>query len=262
MALSLVIPCFNEADGVRDLCAGLTEIVPALRAWHPIEILIVDDGSTDGTFETLSAHVGGLKEAGASVRVLRHQTNRGLGAALSTGFATATGDVVVTTDSDATYPFGEIPKLLAYLTPDVDIVTASPYHRSGGVVGVPPYRLALSRGASCVYRALVDHRIRTYTALFRAYRRAVLADVPFSSGGYLAVTELLVNARLMGYRIAEYPAVLHGRGHGASKARVFTIVLSHLRFQAGLLLRRSGLKKMRPLSSRLDAVAGTADRAS
>ena len=78
--------------------------------------------------------------------VLSHEQNRGLGAALRTGFAHSRSDVVVTTDADGTYEFGEILGLCALLLPDVDVVTASPYHPEGGVDGVPAYRLLLSQG--------------------------------------------------------------------------------------------------------------------
>jgi dolichol-phosphate mannosyltransferase len=166
----------------------------------------------------------------------KHRTNRGLGAAIRTGFAAAHGAVIVTTDCDGTYRFLEIPSLLARLQPGIDIVTASPYHPAGRVAGVPAYRLLLSRGASAIYRLLLGSQVHTYTALFRAYRRQVVEQVPFKSDGFLAGTELLVNAMLMGYQVAEYPAVLHTRTYGVSKAKLVRTILAHLRFQAGIAM--------------------------
>ena len=81
------------------------------------------------------------------------------------------------------------------------------------------YRLILSQGSSIIYRVLVSWKVHTYTSLFRAYRRKVIERVPFESNGFLAGTELLVNGMLMGYRVAEYPAVLYSRVHGTSKAK-------------------------------------------
>ncbi|MER3513510.1 MAG: glycosyltransferase family 2 protein, partial [Chloroflexota bacterium] len=66
----------------------------------------------------------------------------------------ARGQVIVTTDSDGTYDFASIPRLLAALEPGIDVVTASPYHPQGGVGVLPAYRLALSRGCSMIYRLL------------------------------------------------------------------------------------------------------------
>jgi dolichol-phosphate mannosyltransferase len=117
-------------------------------------------------------------------------------------------------------------------------VTASPYHPAGSVIGVPAYRLVLSRVSSAIYRLLVDRRLHTYTSLFRAYRRQVVEQVPFESDGYLAGTELLVNGMLMGYRVAEYPAVLSTRVFGVSKAKMVRTIVAHLGFQARVLWRR------------------------
>jgi dolichol-phosphate mannosyltransferase len=140
--------------------------------------------------------------------------------------------VIVTSDSDGAYSFSEIPGLLSYLTADVDVVTASPYHPAGGVEGVPANRLVLSRGSSAIYRLLVNWRVHTYTSLFRAYRRQVIEQISFNSNGFLGGTELLVKALLLGYRVTEYPTVLHSRVAGESKARLKRILLAHLAFQA------------------------------
>jgi dolichol-phosphate mannosyltransferase len=103
---------------------------------------------------------------------------------------------------------------------------------------LPAYRLALSRGCSLIYRLLVDRHIYTYTAIFRAYRRAVLENVDWGSRGYLAVTQMLVEARLKGYRVAEVPLVLNVRRYGQSKAKVARIMRDHLRYQMRLLARQ------------------------
>ncbi|NJO84472.1 MAG: glycosyltransferase, partial [Blastochloris sp.] len=154
------------------------------------------------------------------------------------GFAHAQGEIIVTTDSDGTYPFTSIPAMLDMLRPGIDIVTASPYHPAGGVDGVPAYRLMFSKGASLLYRVLIDPRLHTYTAMYRAYRREVVERIPTKADGFLMVTELLVGALLVGYRAAEFPAVLRVRRYGQSKAKVFKITRSHLRFQARVLMRR------------------------
>jgi dolichol-phosphate mannosyltransferase len=164
-----------------------------------------------------------------------------LGAALRTGFAHARGDVIVTTDSDGTYPFTNIPAMLSLLQPGVDIVTASPYHPRGGVDGVPAYRIVVSKGASLIYRLLLDPHLHTYTAMYRAYRREVVECIPTTSDGFLMVTELLVGALMAGYRVVEYPATLRVRRYGQSKARVWRITRAHLRFQARVLMQRLGV---------------------
>ena len=179
-----------------------------------------------------------------TIRFERHPANQGLGAAIRTGFKAARGELIVTTDSDGTYHFSEIPALLSHLSSEVDIVTGSPYHPQGGVAGVPPYRLILSRGSSAIYRILVSWHVHTYTCLFRAYRREVIDRISFASDGFLAGTELLVKAMLAGYRVAEHPAVLHRRTFGESKAKLVRTILAHLQFQGCVLLHQLGLRSL------------------
>jgi dolichol-phosphate mannosyltransferase len=233
MKLSLVIPCYNESAGIDQLRSQLDAARPGLDRYAPWELVLVDDGSTDDTYDRMAAAFAGWP----NLRIARHEKNRGLGAALRTGFANAAGDVIVVTDSDGTYPFTTIPDLLALLGPDVDIVTSSAYHPAGGVEGVPAYRLVLSKGASLLYRVLVSWRVHTYTAIYRAYRREVALQVPTSSDDYLVMAELLVNALRAGYRVVEFPTVLHVRRFGQSKARIARIIGDHLRFQAALVGR-------------------------
>ncbi|MGB9751637.1 MAG: glycosyltransferase family 2 protein [Roseiflexus castenholzii] len=234
MHLSLVIPCFNESDSIEQMREQLNAIRSELARRGPFELVLVDDGSTDDTYERLKSAFADWEQ----VQIVRHERNRGLGAALRTGFAHARGEVIVVTDSDGTYPFTTIPDMLDMLTPDVDIVTSSAYHPQGGVEGVPAYRLLFSQGASLIYRTLVNRHIHTYTAMYRAYRRRVVEAVPPTLEGYVVMAEILVNALLAGYRVAEYPAVLHVRKFGQSKAKIWRITRSHLRFQAHILWRR------------------------
>ncbi len=232
--LSIVIPCFNEEEALPQLRERLPTVLDRVSSrYADVRVLLVDDGSTDATLSLLRQHFA----ADPRFSILVHEQNRGLGAALKTGFAASRSDVVVTTDADGTYEFGEILGLCALLAPDVDVVTASPYHPDGGVDGVPAYRLILSQGASLCYRVLLDPGLHTYTAMFRAYRRQVLDLVQFSSPGYLAMAEILSEALLAGFRVAEFPTVLHVRKYGQSKAKVARILRDHLRFQAGLVPR-------------------------
>jgi dolichol-phosphate mannosyltransferase len=246
MNLSLIIPCFNESDNIAEMREQISGIRPELELRGSFELVLVDDGSSDDTFTRLSVAFADWD----NVTIIQHERNRGLGAALRTGFAHARGENVVTTDSDGTYPFTTIPALLDLLRPGIDIVTASPYHPAGGVDGVPAYRLLFSKGASFMYRVLLDPRLHTYTAMYRAYRREVIERCPTTSDGFLMVTELLVGALLEGYRVAEYPATLRVRRYGQSKARVWQITRSHLRFQAHVLRRRLATLGRQPRRAR------------
>jgi len=251
MRFSFIVPCFNEAENVTKLHDELLPVIETSvilgsqiteNQNNSAELIFVDDGSVDGTLSKIKDKFGSGSVSGIAFLYLRHNTNLGLGAALRTGFSNANGDVIVTMDSDGTYEFSCIPELLSLLTPEVDIVTASPYHKFGRVVGVPAHRLFLSKGSSLLYRVLLDWHIYTYTCLFRAYRSSVIENIAFSSNDFLAGTEILVKAILQGWHVAEYPAVLHKRQYGVSKAKIAKTVFSHLRFQVWILLHRVQLR--------------------
>jgi dolichol-phosphate mannosyltransferase len=242
--LTIVVPCYNEIENIPNLRDSLFPVVEELQRELTVEVVFVDDGSTDGTYHALADHFGYRSD----VSILRHESNRGLGAAIRTGFASAKGETIITTDSDATYRFSEIPALLSRLAPGADLVTASPYQRGGTVENIPAYRLILSHGASFLYRLLVDWRIATYTSLFRAYRRKVIEEISFDADDYLANAEILVNAIYKGYQVAEYPTVLHIRAYGTSKARIIRTIKAHLFFLAKILLRRLHLTSPHPLA--------------
>lgn len=247
MKLSIIVPCYNEAENIQKLHDELLPVIEnmVIHGWHDeskeihsAEMIFVDDGSRDETFSKLKEVFSVLNGSGVIFKFLKHEINLGLGAAIRTGFSKAEGDIVVTVDSDGTYKFSEIPAFLTFLTPGVDIVTASPYHPDGGVVGVPANRLWLSRGSSFLYRILVDRHVYTYTCLFRAYRSDVIKNISFASNGFLAGTEVLVKAMLKGYHVAEFPAVLHRRMYGVSKAKIAQTIFSHLSFQWRIFLYR------------------------
>jgi dolichol-phosphate mannosyltransferase len=251
MKLSVVVPCFNEEDNIDKLKTEFFPVIEKLLGSRvdggqidSIEVIFVDDGSRDNTYSALKSAFGLYKHPSISVKFEKHQVNRGLGAAMRTGFKAVTGDIVVTTDSDGTYHFSTIPAMLEHLKGKVSIVTASPYHPKGEVVGVPGYRIFLSRGSSMLYRILLSWKVHTYTALYRAYRREVIDRIPFAADDFLGGTELMVKAMLKGYQVDEFPAALHRRMFGVSKAKLMKTIMSHLNFQARLVLHRLHLRSM------------------
>jgi dolichol-phosphate mannosyltransferase len=234
MRLSLIIPAYNESEGVAQTATKLRELLAYLTKTHEVEVLFINDGSKDNTEALLKAEFADSP----SIRVISHETNRGLGAAIRTGFSQATGDIIITTDFDGTYPLNTIPQILARLVmDDVDMVTASPYHPNGHVEGVPQYRLVFSFGASLLYRLLVSWRIHTWTALYRAYKRRVVDTISFESNDFLAGTEILVKALQAGYRVSEFPTTLHVRTFGQSSIKIARVTRSHLQFQWRILLQ-------------------------
>jgi dolichol-phosphate mannosyltransferase len=230
--VSLVIPAYNESEGIAQTAAALRTLLDYLAKKHRVEAIIVNDGSKDDTLARLEAEFND----DSRVRVISHAVNQGLGAAIRTGLKASTGEIVITTDFDGTYPLNTVPQILARLQVDgSDIVTASPYHPNGRVEGVPAYRLMFSFGASLLYRMLVKWNIYCWTALYRAYRRPVIECISFESNDFLAGTELLVKALRAGFKVTEFPTTLHVRTYGQSSMRVMQVTLAHLKFQWQLL---------------------------
>lgn len=232
MKISLVIPAYNESEGVPQTALALRNILTYLRKTYTVEVVFVNDGSKDNTADLLTSEF----KDDPQIRVVSHERNKGLGAAIRTGFQHAAGDIIITTDFDGTYPLNTIPQMLARLiVDDVDMVTASPYHPNGHVEGVPGYRLIFSFGASLLYRLLVKWRIHTWTALYRAYRRKVVETISFESNDFLAGTEILVNALQAGYKVSEFPTTLHVRTFGQSSIKIARVTKLHLKYQMRLL---------------------------
>lgn len=242
--VSLVVPCYNEERTLAYLANTLESVRRSLAGRYALEVVFVDDGSTDGTRAQLARHFGGRDDC----VVVHHAVNRGVGQAILTGAARARHDVVASIDCDCTYDPHELGRMLPLLVDGVDVVTGSPYHPDGGVRNVPQWRLALSRAASACYRRVLRQRVHTYTSCFRVYRRSALAGVTLTHGGFLGVAETLGRLDLAGARIAEFPTTLHVRVLGRSKMKVARTIGGHvvLLVQLILLRARAALGRRRP----------------
>ena len=230
--LAIIVPLKDEAEGVQSLFLELIAIKAALSDVVVCEFVLVDDGSTDETWLLLEK----IARAYLDVRLVRHAQNRGVAAAIRTGFFATDADWVASIDGDLSYDPMELRQMLQHL-PDADVVTASPYHAEGGVLNVPGWRLFLSRTLSLAYRVLLGSRISTWTSCFRVYRRAFVVNLPLKNGGFLGTAELLVRVLRRGGRVVEHPCVLEARLLGFSKMRVFDVVLDHMRLLVLVALR-------------------------
>ncbi|GJG87393.1 hypothetical protein tb265_25740 [Gemmatimonadetes bacterium T265] len=235
VGVSLVVPCYNEERTLAYLANTLDSVRASLAGRYALEVVFVDDGSTDETAAALARHFG----ARADCRVVRHAVNRGVGQAILTGAARARYDVVASIDCDCTYDPHELVRMLPLLTDGVDVVTGSPYHPDGGVRNVPRWRLGLSRSASACYRRVLRQQLRTYTSCFRVYRRTALEGLTLAHGGFLGVAETLGRLDLAGARIVEFPTTLHVRVLGRSKMKVVRTVGGHVVLLAQLAALRA-----------------------
>jgi polysaccharide deacetylase family protein (PEP-CTERM system associated) len=231
---TVVVPCYNEELILPYLCNTLRSVQAALGSRYDLNFIFVDDGSGDATWDSLGRIFGGWPEA----KLLRHDHNRGVAAAILTGIRHADTEVVSSIDCDCTYDPHELGNLIRLLVPGVDLVTASPYHPQGRVRNVARWRLALSRGASFLYRRVLRQKLYTYTSCFRVYRKSAVVNLDVREHGYLGIAEMVARLDFQGSRIVEYPTTLEVRILGRSKIAVARTIIGHLRLLSGLLLQR------------------------
>lgn len=205
--------------------AGLVQ--PLRDRGYDLEVLLVDDGSTDRTAEV----AGEICDRLAGWRLLRHERNRGFGAGLRTGVAASRGDVVLSYDADCAYPAADALRLVDALAEQgLDVASATPY-APGAEQDAPAFRLLLSRGCSLAYRVALRGRargVRTFTCAFRAYRGDLIRGLRWRADGFLAAAEILSRAVLEGARVAEIPSSLRPRFAGVSKMRVWRTAWAHV----------------------------------
>lgn len=237
MSTTFVIPCYQEADA---LAAGLVE----LEALPADQFVFVDDGSTDATAEWLAR----AARSNPRTLIVTHPGNRGVGAAMRSGFHASTGDIVVAYDADRTYPAADAARLIEAVREGADVATATPF-APGAELRTTWFRGLLSRGASFAYRLAVGSRaqgVRTFTAGFRAYRGDLVRGLRFRSDGFASTAEILCLLLLNGARVVEVPSTLTARTEGRSKMRVFRTILGHLRVLTRVLDVRLGAKVTGP----------------
>lgn len=235
---SVVVPIFNEEDGIGLLRDKLLKLQGLLADCCCLEFIFVDDGSTDHTVARLKEQ---FANAGVPFKIVEHGRNRGVGAAFRSGFQACSGKTIGTIDADCSYsPEGLKLLMEALNATGADIAVASPYHPQGGVEGVPWWRLALSHRCSALYRWASPLKLYTYTSIFRAYRCEVIRNVSFASDGFVSAAEILLAAGRQGYRVTEVPMILRARSIGRSKMKILRTIISHLRMLCAFTAGKSG----------------------
>ena len=203
--LSLVIPAYNEAATVEQAVQEADAALGSL--FDEYELLLVDDGSTDDTIP-IAAH---LQLDHPRLRLLRHPSNRGYGAALRTGFAAARFDLVAFTDADCQFDLRDLGPM-ADRAAEVPVVVGYRADRQD-----PWRRRFLSWGYNRLVRTLLGTGVRDCDCALKVFRRDVLADLLPASRGFFVNTEMLTRARRLGYAVEEVPVAHRLRAGGASK---------------------------------------------
>lgn len=234
IATSIVCPFFNEESILEHAVRELLRQLDSLDGeW---ELIIVNDGSTDGSGRIAAALAGEFPR----LRALGYARNRGRGHALRTGIAAARGDVIVTTEIDLSWGDRIVHDLVAAMRawPDADIVVASPHLPGGRYHNVPLRRVWLSRIGNRIIRASMSHAVTMNTGMTRAYRRDLIQSLPLTEDGKEFHLEVILKASTLGARIREIPATLEWKDYRhqgqrvkrKSSSRIRRLIVSHSLF--------------------------------
>ncbi|HLI97247.1 MAG TPA: glycosyltransferase family 2 protein [Candidatus Baltobacteraceae bacterium] len=204
-SVTVIVPAYNEGAAFGSSLVRIADYYAIHeRCGYEFNYLIVDDGSTDTTQAVAQSFARWRK----NVTVLKHDVNRGLGAALRTAFEHVTTEYAIVLDADLSYtPTAGMELLEALERENADVAIASPYMRGGSVANVPAIRRVLSREANR-FLAFAAGRFSTFTCMVRAFRVSALRRLTFTSNRMAAIPELLLGAMKGHVRIVEVPASL------------------------------------------------------
>ncbi len=248
----ILLPAYNEAGNLPALGEAIARVMNDLG--KPYQVVVVDDGSTDGT-----RRVAAELSARLPAEVLGHERNQGLPVALLTALRwilprAAGDDAIITMDADNTQPPELIPEMLAALERGADVVVASRYAPGAGQLGVPLLRRILSHGARVLLAVRFGVRgVRDYSSGYRMYRASLLqaAAERYDGGliearGFAVMPELLVKLSVFNPKVTEVPLRLrYDRKLGSSKIRLAQTVSEYLR-----LMVRPGIAPARERGAR------------
>jgi glycosyltransferase involved in cell wall biosynthesis len=207
-AVSVVIPAYNERKSIGHVIEETVSVMDSLRV--PYEIIVVDDGSTDGTAQIAATY---------KATVLTNERNRGKGYAIRRGFQQAQGDVVVTLDADGEHSPKEIPKLINPLSNGTDIVGGSRFIGNGTYTTTK-----LNRVGNFIFNmaiaTLTGKRVTDSQTGFRAIKKEIIDKLNLASSGFEIETEITVKGLKNGYTFEERPITCKQRQYSTSRLKI------------------------------------------
>jgi len=221
--LSITAPSYNERENIEKMVTYWESVFA--RDGIQGEIVIGEDGSTDGTKDILRQ----LQSKWDNLVVVDHAINRGYGYALSSAIARSTGDHVVTIDSDGQFDAGEYKLLLTEMEKGYDVVTG---YRRGKQD--QPLRVVADRVLNLIIRILFRLQLRDTNCALKLFKGEVARQLAIEARGYPTPTELLVRAQTLGYRIGETGITHYPRAGGQSKLKALRTSWHMLLFLAYL----------------------------
>jgi glycosyltransferase involved in cell wall biosynthesis len=205
-SLSVFFPAYNDSGTIASMV--IRAVKAAAELTPDFEIIVVDDGSADGTAEIADE----LARTYPQVRAVHHPINRDYGAALQTGFRSATKDLIFYTDGDAQYDPAELALLWVKMSPEIDLVNGYKISRAD-----PLHRIVIGRVYHYTVSVLFGLKLRDVDCDFRLMRRAIFERINLEKTSGIICVEMMKKIQDGGYRIAEVPVHHYHRAFGRSQ---------------------------------------------
>ena len=212
--LSIVLPAYDEVENIEQVVSSILQFAPTMGEQY--EVIIVDDGSKDGT----AGLIDRLAAAHNQVVAVHHPFNRGYGAALRSGFKTARGKLIFFMDGDGQFDIGEMPKLMRLIQDGVDIACGYRIKRAD-----PLIRTVNAALYNAFVRVLFGLRVKDIDCAFKLFKRKVIDDITLSANGALINTEFLILAKQKGYHIKQVGVSHFPRTKGKQTGNNLVVVL-------------------------------------
>jgi len=231
LGLTIFFPAYNDGGTIASMV--IAAVRAAARLTPDFEVLVINDGSSDGTAEIADE----LSRLYPQVRVVHHAKNRGYGGALRSGFSNATKDLIFYTDGDAQYDPRELSLLWEKMADGVDLVNGYKISRSD-----PLHRVVIGRLYHHVVRHLFRLTVRDVDCDFRLMRRSIFDRVRLEKSSGVICLEMMKKITDAGFHIVEVPVHHYHRAYGRSQffnfPRIFRTAIDVIRLWWALSVRR------------------------
>jgi glycosyltransferase involved in cell wall biosynthesis len=205
-SISAFFPAYNDVGSIGTIVHKMAQILPTVA--DDYEVVVVNDGSQDGTAELLNR----LGHEYPFLKVIHHASNRGYGAALITGFAACSKDLIFYTDGDGQYDVEELPLLLSVLKDSIDIVNGYKISRSD-----PLHRVVLGKAYQLLMRLIFWLNVRDVDCDFRLFKRSLFGRIELTCDSGVICVEMIKKFQAGGCRMVEVPVHHYSRVSGSSQ---------------------------------------------